>query len=163
MIAGCSASGKSTFARDLAQQTDLPLIHLDREYWLPGWVEPRKQDWRRTVAKLAERERWVMDGNYSGTWDLRLPKADLVIYLCYPLWLILWRATKRQLSFRGKVRPDMAPGCPERFNWAFYHFVIRCYFTREANHLSRLRAIDGTPEVLIFRRPRALRKWLTEQ
>lgn len=159
MVAGCSASGKSTFARELAEYTQLPLIHLDREYWLPGWVEPDKADWREKVSVLVERERWVMDGNYSGTWDLRLPRADLVIYLSYPLWLILWRATKRQFSFRGEVRPDMAPGCPERFNWEFYHFVILCYFTRKRNHLRRLSGWEGKPEVLIFRSPKQLKKW----
>lgn len=163
MIAGCSGSGKSTFARQLATVIDLPLIHLDREYWQPGWVEPSKEWWRSKVSELVKREQWIMDGNYSGTWDLRLPEADLVIYLCYPLWLILWRATKRQLSFRGTVRPDMAPGCPERFNWAFYHFVARCYFTRKQNHLRRLENLGGNPEVLIFRRPSHLERWLRAQ
>lgn len=160
MVAGCSGSGKSTFARELADLSGLPLIHLDQEYWQAGWVEPSKEKWRKTISQLVTRDRWVMDGNYSGTWDLRLPRADLVIYLRYPLWLILYRATKRVLRHRGEVRPDMAPGCPEQFNWEFYHFIIRCYFTRKKHHISRLTKVNPTTKVLLFRSPRQLQRWL---
>ncbi|MEL7423361.1 MAG: topology modulation protein [Bacteroidota bacterium] len=162
MVAGCSGSGKSTFSRELAARTKLPLIHLDREYWLPGWVEPSKQDWRRSMAELVQQERWIMDGNYSATWDIRLPRTELVIYLQYPLWLLFWRSTKRILSYRGRVRPDMAPGCPEHFNWSFYHFLIGCWYGRKRHHLAGLADLPDTTEVLIFRSPQEARRWLLE-
>lgn len=160
MVAGCSGSGKSTFSRELASKTSLPLIHLDAEYWLPGWVEPSKSDWRASMKELVTQEQWIMDGNFSSTWDIRLPRTELVIYLQYPLWLMLWRATKRMLQLNGQVRPDMAPGCPERFNWAFYHFMIGCWAKRKRHHIARLMQVTDTTEVVVFRSPRAARMWL---
>ncbi|MFI6132271.1 hypothetical protein [Micromonospora sp. NPDC051141] len=38
LVVGSSGAGKSTVAGELARRLDLPLIHLDRHYWRPGWV-----------------------------------------------------------------------------------------------------------------------------
>jgi adenylate kinase family enzyme len=89
-------------------------VHLDRHYWQPGWVEPTREVWRETVARLADEPAWVMDGNYSATWDLRLPKADVIVWLNRPRWLCLSRVVLRSAAGLGGTRPDMAPGCPEK-------------------------------------------------
>ncbi|WP_229907829.1 hypothetical protein [Amycolatopsis oliviviridis] len=38
MVVGCSGAGKSTFSRRLGAALDLPVTHLDRLYWRPGWT-----------------------------------------------------------------------------------------------------------------------------
>ncbi|WP_133571667.1 hypothetical protein [Maritalea mobilis] len=86
-ILGCSGSGKSTLARKLGAALDLPVVHMDQHYFSPGWVEPDHDDWRTTVATLCAEDKWVMDGNYSKTHDIRLPRADLIIFLDFPTWL----------------------------------------------------------------------------
>ncbi len=45
-VVGSPGAGKSTFARTLAGKLDLPLIHLDAEYWRSGWVEPPPAEWQ---------------------------------------------------------------------------------------------------------------------
>lgn len=40
---------------------------------------------------------WVVHGNYSKVQDLILSRAEIVIWLDYPLPLILWRVTKRAI------------------------------------------------------------------
>ena len=50
----------------MAELLDLPIIHLDRHFWNPGWVEPDRKGWRRKVVELSSRDAWVMDGNYGG-------------------------------------------------------------------------------------------------
>ncbi len=37
VIVGVSATGKSTFARQLSIKTMLPSIHMDTVMWQPGW------------------------------------------------------------------------------------------------------------------------------
>lgn len=76
LVVGCSGAGKSTVAKQLAEITGLPLIHLDRHYWLPGWEEPSRDAWRVIVESLSAQPEWIMDGTYSGTLQQRLARAD---------------------------------------------------------------------------------------
>ena len=123
MIIGCCGSGKSTLARRLHLITKLPLYHLDQYYWKKNWTETPKDEWELIVRDLAEKEEWIIDGNYGGTFQPRMDRADTVIYLNYNTVKCLARVTKRVLKYHGKVRPDMPDGCPERFDFEFFHYV----------------------------------------
>jgi adenylate kinase family enzyme len=124
LIIGSPGSGKSTLARALAAQTGLPLFHLDRLYWRPGWVQPGKPEWRERMAALVAEPRWIIDGNYTGTIDLRLAAADTVVLLDLPPLLCGWRILRRVNGGLGRVRADMAPGCPERLDFGFLRYVL---------------------------------------
>lgn len=122
-VLGSGGSGKSTFAQSLAEITGLPLFHLDEYYWHPGWVETPLDDWRVIQSGLAAHDRWIIEGNYSGTYDLRLPRADTVIVLSPPRRVCVYRVVKRvALNWHRDVQ---AAGCPERFDISFIHWVWR--------------------------------------
>ncbi len=87
LVDGMMGSGKSTFARALAQETGLPLIHLDVHYWNPGWTRPSDDEWRERQRALLAGEAWIIDGNYNETLALRLERADTIIFLDTPWWL----------------------------------------------------------------------------
>ncbi|MDF1687151.1 MAG: adenylate kinase family enzyme [Parvibaculaceae bacterium] len=124
MIFGCSGTGKSTLARAIKAQTTLPVIHLDKEYWQPGWVETEKSEWIQRVEKLVRAPSWVMDGGYASTFDLRIPRTEMIIWLDYPRWQALLGIFRRWWRYRGTVdRPDIGPGCPEKMDWEFFMFV----------------------------------------
>lgn len=160
MIAGCSGAGKSTFARKLGQLTELPVVHLDQQYWLPGWVEPTSVVWRARMQELVRGEQWIMDGNYSATWDLRLPRTQLVIYLDYSLWRKLFWAMRRVWRYHGTVRPDMAEGCPENYNWDFVHHLLMCHWKGRKRHLKILKTqLPKYAELVVLRSPRELEEW----
>ena len=123
LIVGSCGAGKSTFARRLSQAVRLEVLHLDRLYWQPQWVETPKEDWRERVAEIVKGEAWIIDGNYSGTLETRLAACDTVIFLDVPRLICLWRVMKRILMYRKGSRPDMAEGCEERFDWEFIKYV----------------------------------------
>lgn len=123
LILGNCGSGKTTLGRRLGDLLGLPVVHLDRHYWQPGWKEPAPDIWRQKVAELAAGEAWVMDGNYYRSLDLRLPRADTVLYLDYPTWLCLLRVYQRYFHYRGKQRPDIGEGCPEKMDREFLHWI----------------------------------------
>jgi len=124
LVIGPCGAGKSTAAVEIGGLLGLPVHHLDRLHWRAGWVESTRDELRAALAPILAGERWLIDGNYGGTMDERLARADTVVYLDYPTWLCLWRALARVWRYRGRSRPDMAPGCPERFDLAFVFYIL---------------------------------------
>jgi adenylate kinase family enzyme len=160
LILGCCGAGKSTFSKQLQAATGLPLIHLDQEYWLPNWTEPDAQTWRKKVQNLADRPRWIIDGNYGGTLDIRLAKADTVIYLDVLTWKCLWRVAGRVWKYKGKPRPDMPEGCHERWDWAFMHYIASFNVIKRPKILKKLEVISVSKTVLIFKKDREVTDYL---
>jgi adenylate kinase family enzyme len=146
-VIGCCGAGKSTLAAQLAPALGLPLVHLDREYWRPGWVEPDHAAWDARHAELIAAESWLLDGNYGRTMVARLQRADLVVLLHVSAPRALWRVLRRTWRDRGRTRPDMAPGCVERFsgtsNLDFYAYVAR--FNRRQLPRIRERLAEHAP------------------
>ncbi|MEM9270876.1 MAG: AAA family ATPase, partial [Pseudomonadota bacterium] len=68
---------------------------------------------------------WIFEGNNTSTWPERVERADMIIWLDLPLWQRYWRLTRRFLGNYGRTRPDMAPGCPERFSLEFVVYIWR--------------------------------------
>ena len=158
LVIGSPGSGKSTFATELAKRTGLPLIHLDQQYWKPGWVETPKEQWRSRVAGLVAGEKWIIDGNYSGTLELRLTRADTVIMLDVPARVCVARVLRRLMQSRGRSRPDMAEGCPEKLNIPFLFYIVTFPFTRRSRMEQRLSGFRGT--VIRLRRNSDVRRFL---
>ena len=123
LIIGNSGGGKSTLARQLGAKLELPVIHLDVLFWKPGWVESGDVEFREAVAAALLTPAWICDGNFGSNWDLRMPLSDTIIWIDQPRALCLFRAVWRMIRYRGGGRPDIAEGCPETFDLAFYRFI----------------------------------------
>ena len=123
LIIGPGGAGKSTLAHQLGELLGIEVLHLDKLYWQPGWIEMPKPEWLRTVEELLSRDAWIMDGNYSGTLDIRYEACDTVIFMDMPRTLCIWRVLKRALMYRNKSRPDMAEGCPEKLSLEFILWI----------------------------------------
>lgn len=155
LIIGVCGAGKSTLALKIHQKTGLPLIHLDQQFWKPGWVETASEEWRSKVTELVARDAWIIDGNFASSLDIRIPRADTVIYLDYPRSIALTRVIKRTLQSRGRVRVDMAEDCPERFNWALLRFVWTFHRVHRPKIEAALRMIRDDQKLIRLTRPRA--------
>ncbi len=123
LIIGCSCSGKSTLARALGQKLGLPVVHLDQLWWKEGWEHVTREEFDSRLAMALNMDRWIIDGDYSRTIEQRLPRCDTILYLDFNRWECLLGMFQRVLGSYGKVRADMAPGCPERFDWDFVKFI----------------------------------------
>lgn len=148
-VVGSGGAGKSTFSRELSQIMGLPLVHLDRHFWKPGWVETPVEEWRALQSELIAGDLWIVDGNYNRTFDIRFTRADTVIVLALPRFLCLARALTRSLRNRGKS--VQAEGCPERFDFSFYQWIWRFPIDARPHleaaldtHRSRLNIIELT-------------------
>jgi adenylate kinase family enzyme len=111
IVTGLAGAGKSTFSKALSAKTGIPLIHLDLEFWQPGWVEPSDEQWREKQRRVLAGDAWIADGNYHETLALRLERADTVVFLDTPWWVCARRAFVRGLRPPpGSVMPD---GCED--------------------------------------------------
>lgn len=125
LVMGCSGSGKTTFARALADKLGAPFVSLDALFWKPGWRESEPAEFSAKVAAAAEQPAWVIDGNYTrhGAGELRRSRADSILWFDLPRLTCLTGVIGRIAASHGQVRPEMAPGCPERVDLAFLRYV----------------------------------------
>ena len=163
LVIGSGGSGKTTFARALAARTGLPLIHLDQLFWHPGWVKTPDEEWDRRISELCARDAWIMDGNYGRTLPIRLEAADTIVFLDLPRLVCTWRILKRQLRYLGRIRPDSAPGCPERLTWEFVRWVWTYPSRRRPEMLEPLDASRShNRQVIVLRNQEDVRRFLQE-
>lgn len=120
-VVGPGGAGKSTFASALGARTGLPVVHLDRHFWKPGWVETEGAEWRQVQFELFGGDRWIADGNYGGSFDVRFARADTVVVIARPRLACLAGALRR--SGRNRGRAVQADGCPERLQVDFYRWI----------------------------------------
>lgn len=95
VVLGISGAGKSTMARALAQALAVPRVELDALFWGPHWTPTPANLFRALAAEAVSGPAWVVDGNYSSVRDLVWPRATTLVWLNYPLWLVLWRVFRR--------------------------------------------------------------------
>ena len=157
LVIGPCGSGKSTLARELAPLMRLPLVHMDQLGWQAGWVETEKAELHARLAEVVAQDAWLIEGNYGSTLAPRLARADTVIYLDFPIRLCLWRLAKRIITHRGRSRPDMPEGCPERFDAAFFWYVMNWNTGPRVRTEAKLAGYSGT--VIRLRSPAALTEW----
>lgn len=122
-IVGPGGAGKSTFSDELGSRTGIPVVHLDQHFWRPHWVPTPREEWMDVQVELFSGESWIADGNYGGTLDVRLSRADTVIVLSLTRWRCTWSALRRSLQHRGEA--IQAEGCPERVDLKFLRWVWR--------------------------------------
>src|ERR1700716_633836 len=103
VVTGMAGAGKSTFSRALSAKTGLPVVVLDVHFWLPGWAKPTEGEWREKQKRLLAGDDWIADGNYHATLDLRLERADTVVFLDMPWWLCAGRAFLRGFRIPGEL------------------------------------------------------------
>ena len=162
LILGCSGAGKSTLARMLNKHFGFPIIHLDQHYWKPNWVESSKEEWEEKVKELIYGDEWIMDGNYGGTLDLRIPRADTIIFKDASTLTCLYRVTKRIIKYWGKVRPDMTEDCVERFDFEFFHYILMYNFTSKKSLFKKLKTLNEVKRLYIIKDNKELEELLTE-
>jgi adenylate kinase family enzyme len=123
LVLGSSGSGKSTVTRGIGDLLGLEIIHLDSYYWKPNWVPTPTDEWGHILEGLLQRDRWVMDGNYPQSLELRLDRADTVVFIDLNRYVCLGRCFWRLILHRGQNRPELAPGCYEKIDGEFLRWI----------------------------------------
>lgn len=119
LVIGCPGAGKSTFARKLRENLQLPLYYLDMIWHKPDKTTCSAEEFGRRLQKILQEDRWIIDGNYLRTLEMRLQRADTVFFLDYPLEVCLAGAKERI----GKKREDL-PWVETEFDEEFRQWIL---------------------------------------
>ena len=161
IIIGCGGAGKSTLARQLGEQLRLPVVHLDKLWWRPGWTHISREEFDRAIRAEMAKERWIMDGNFDRTLPERVARCDTIIYLDFSRVACLMGVCKRILTTYGQVRPDMGEGCPERVDLDFLKWVWNFNKNNRENNYRLLNETEGK-ETIVLKNRRAVKKFLEQ-
>ena len=160
MIIGCGGAGKSTLARKLGERTGLPVVHLDQIWWEPGnWQHLEKQEFDERLAEELKKPRWILDGNFNRTIEMRLEACDTVIYLDYPRLVCIKNWLGRVIKNWGHARPDMTEGCTEWIDPEFVKWIWNFNKNNRARYYDLLRSAEGK-QVVVLRSRRQAQKFL---
>lgn len=119
LVIGCPGAGKSTFARKLRENLQLPLYYLDMIWHKPDKTTCSAEEFDRQLQKILQENRWIIDGNYLRTLEMRLQAADTVFFLDYPLEVCLAGAKERI----GKKREDL-PWVETELDMEFRQWIL---------------------------------------
>ena len=132
-ILGFSGAGKSTLAAALGRRYGLPVLHLDRVHFAPGWAERTQPAQQADVAAFLDANSetgWVIDGNYTNLcYDRRLAESDRILILAFGRWACLRRVMETDEPFTAFEENCVGLDLPEKtlrdiyFN--NYHKFIR--------------------------------------
>ena len=156
IILGCPGSGKSTLAIQLAEKTGLPLVHLDQLWWKEDRSHISRPEFDRKLAEILQAESWIIDGDYSRTYEVRFQNCDTVIFLDYPEQLCLNGIRNRVGTFRTDL-----PWIDEQLDPALVERVER-YRQEKRPEIYRLMKKYPDRRTVIFHTRKAAARWLAE-
>ena len=154
IVIGCPGSGKSTFSKELNKITGIPLFHLDMMYWNSDKTIVENSVFLERLSKIFENEKWIIDGNYSKTLDLRIQNCDTVIFLDFPVEICLEGVRSRL----GKKRTDM-PWIEQNEDAEFIEF-IKNFNTNNKPQILKLLNKYSNKEIYIFKSRNELNDFL---
>lgn len=157
-ILGNSGSGKSTLAHLLGQRYSLPVYHLDRELLTGQFISRPEEEQRRRHRQIIAQDGWIIDGRYSKLLPERLARADLVIFLNVPRWVVIPRTAKRAAQTKHRI------GAPQGARSSYTLELLRHQLRYNRRHrLRRLQAdiasVSTKITVLVLERD-SLEGWL---
>ena len=149
IVIGCGGAGKSTFSRNLSDKLNIPVYHLDKIFWNRGWISTPREQFDIKIENLVNKDKWIMDGNYIRTLDMRAKNADTIIFINMPTHICLYRVIKRRVIYKGKSRPDMSEGCPEGVDLEFFKWILTYNKKVRPEILERLKKYNDKTVIIL--------------
>ncbi len=145
IVIGPSGAGKSEMSRKLHDILDLPLYHLDNIFWKKDRTHISGDEFDIKLNELLSLDKWIIDGDYSRTYEIRIEKADTIIFLDYPLDTCLQGVESRI----GEPRTDI-PWKEDIFDPEFKQWIIDWFENTRPRVLSLLEKYKSVKRVVIL-------------
>ena len=146
IIIGPGGAGKSYFSKQLAGITNLPLYHLDNIFWNSDRTHISREEFDEKLFEILKKDSWIIDGDYSRTYELRMSYADTIYFLDFPLEVALLGVESRI----GKPRSDI-PWKENIFDPDFKTWIIDWYKKTEPWVYHLMEKYQNTKEFIVFK------------
>lgn len=156
IIGGCG-TGKTTLSNNLGKELNIPVYHIDGITHLENWKKREKEECNKIILEKLNENKWIIDGNYHTTLELRLKNSDIAIYLDYSSLAQLKGILGRYIKKHGKEKEEI-PGCKERLTLKFLLCTLNWRRNKRSQIIRDLNKIDEN-KILVFKNRRQLNKW----
>lgn len=146
MVIGCPGAGKSTFARKIRDITNLPLYYLDMLWHKPDKTNISREEFDRKLCDILERDKWIIDGHYHRTLEMRMNVCDTVFLMDFSLEDCIAGVQSRI----GKKREEM-PWIETAFDEEFRQAIIDFHAIKIPQIYKLLSAYRDGREIVIFK------------
>ena len=172
-VVGSTGTGKTTYARCLAEIIGAKHVELDALAWGPNWTLADPETMQARVRDAISGDAWVTDGNYGGRGARQLiwPRVDTIVWLDFSLPVIfrrLWRRTTDRIRDGRELWPGT--GNRETVRAAFFSreslffWALRTYWRRKRVYTQLFASAEyPNAQKLRFRTPRDADAWLEAQ
>ncbi|SNX88521.1 hypothetical protein SAMN06272735_8973 [Streptomyces sp. TLI_55] len=159
-IVGCGGSGKSYLARELGKILDAPVTHLDAAYFDDEWNALPMDAFAELQRKLVAEPRWVIDGNYNSTLQIRLESCDTLVLMDVPTISALYGIFSRQLRHGAGHKGN---GVHNRIHWGVIKYVATYRRKMRPRVLAKIDEFAaGRADVVLLTGRRQTRRWLNQ-
>ena len=160
-IIGGPGTGKSTLAKNLGKELNLPICHIDAIHHLKNWEIRDKKERDKIILEKIKEQKWIIDGTYKDTLNQRIKASDLIIFLDYSTLAKLKGVLSRYFKYRGKEIPEI-PGCIEKVNLYIIKCALKWNKTKRCNVVKELEN-NKNKKIIIFNNRKQLNKWYEKE
>ena len=166
-VIGTAGAGKTVLAKRIAEQLALPHVELDAYRHGPDWTETPDDVFKEQISQALRDDAWIADGNYTFAREVVWPRAQMVVWLDYPITIVMWRLFWRTLK-RSILREELWNGNREKL-WRHVLSRQSLFLWALQTHWLRRRTIPaalGLPKhshirLVHLRSPGDAERWLT--
>lgn len=164
LIAGTSGSGKTTLAAKLSEVLGIPHYEIDNLHWGEGWTT--RETFAEDVAAFAATDAWVSEFQYREVRAVTASRAEVVVWLDYPVRTRMGRVIRRTLRRRFRREPIWDAGLLEPPLWTIFtkkeHILRWAWDTRHNYDRFPAVIVEKYPHLTLvrLRSPRETRQWL---
>ena len=160
-IIGGPGTGKTTLAKNLGKSLNLPVYHIDGIHHLENWQIRDKKERDKIILDIIKNSKWIMDGTYSSTLEMRMQNSDLIIFLNYSTYARLKGIFTRYFKNKNAKTPEI-PGCKERINIKFLKTTLNWNKTK-GKKVNNILEKYYYKKILVFKNRTQLNNWYEKE
>ena len=103
IVIGCCGSGKSYFSKSLSSKLEIPLYHMDMLFWNSNKEHITQEKLNNKIRNIICNDKWIIDGNYYSSIDLRINECDTIFFLDFSLQQCLEAIKERTNITRSDI------------------------------------------------------------